>query len=111
MIDPSTQPKRYFGFYPDVTKFGLGELDILRNPKAHAAFVKQFSCYNYGASPEIKVLPGGATQVTKWRTLGRISHEMTIVMPDNKTVYAADDHPNGGEGGSEVVDDGEADLR
>lgn len=40
--------------------------------------------------------PGGKVQVTKWRTLGRISHEQTLVMADQKTVYASDDHPNGG---------------
>ena len=56
-----------------------------------------------GASPEVKVLPGGQTQLTKWRTLGRVSHENAVVLPDNRTVYLSDDHPNGGEG-SEPAD-------
>lgn len=49
-----------------------------------------------GASPEVRVLPGGSTRLTKWRTLGRISHENAVVMPDSRTVYTTDDHPNGG---------------
>ncbi|KAI8462971.1 MAG: hypothetical protein J3K34DRAFT_162339 [Monoraphidium minutum] len=86
---------RYFGYYANGAKDGLGEVDILNNQKAHDDFVKLFKCYNYGASPEVTVLPGGSTRLTKWRTLGRVSHENSIVMPDNRTVYMSDDHPNG----------------
>lgn len=35
-------------------------------------------------------------QLKKWRTIGRISHESAIVMPNLKTVYTTDDNPNGG---------------
>lgn len=90
-----TQFAGYYGYYANVAKHGLAELDILNNQKAHDAFVALFKCYNYGGSPEVRVLAGGQTQLTKWRTLGRISHENSIVMPDNRTVYSTDDHPNG----------------
>jgi hypothetical protein len=36
------------------------------------------------------------TKLTKWYTLGRVSHELAYVMPNNRTVYTTDDHPNGG---------------
>jgi len=50
-----------------------------------------------GAVPEIRVLdPQGSTSITKWRVLGRLSHETASVMSDNKTVYTTDDSNNGG---------------
>lgn len=53
---------------------------------------------SYGSSPEVKVIDStGRTSMTKWRTLGRISHESALVMPNLKTVYTTDDNPNGGE--------------
>jgi hypothetical protein len=42
------------------------------------------------------VQPGGGVKITKWRTLGRVSHETAVVMPDNRTVYTTDDATNGG---------------
>lgn len=48
-----------------------------------------------GAAPEVRVAADGRPSLTKWRTLGRVSHESPLVMPDNRTIYIADGHPNG----------------
>lgn len=90
-----TEMARYFGFYNGASEYGLKSVDITASPDAHARFVKEFKCYNYGATPEVKVLEGGKTTLKKWRTLGRISHESALVMPNKKTVYTTDDNPNG----------------
>jgi hypothetical protein len=40
------------------------------------SYATNCSCYNYGASPEVGITSAdGSTNVIKWRTLGRISHE------------------------------------
>lgn len=86
---------RYYGLYGNATSKGLGAVDFFGNKAAHEVATKVFSCYNYGASPEITVLPGGKTSAVKWRTIGRVSHELAKVMPNNRTVYTTDDNPNG----------------
>ncbi|MDM0115305.1 DUF839 domain-containing protein [Variovorax sp. J22R133] len=52
--------------------------------------------YHYGHLPEITVNPDGTGSVTKHYGLGRISHELVQVMPDNRTVLMGDDATNGG---------------
>ncbi|MDX3905457.1 MAG: DUF839 domain-containing protein [Pigmentiphaga sp.] len=52
--------------------------------------------YNYGHIPEITVNPDGTGTVKKHYCLGRISHELVQVMPDNRTVLMGDDYTNGG---------------
>ncbi|MDM0044663.1 DUF839 domain-containing protein [Variovorax dokdonensis] len=52
--------------------------------------------YLYGHLPEITVNPDGTGKVTKHYCLGRISHELVQVMPDNRTVLMGDDATNGG---------------
>ncbi|KIZ03011.1 hypothetical protein MNEG_4947 [Monoraphidium neglectum] len=87
---------RYYGLYSAVAKYNLASVDILNNQAAHDKFVELYKCYNYGSSPEAKLVSStGTTSLTKWRTLGRMSHETALVMPDRKTVYSTDDHPNG----------------
>ena len=52
--------------------------------------------YNYGHMPEIILdCKGGATAI-KHYCLGRISHELIQVMPDNRTALMGDDFTNGG---------------
>jgi hypothetical protein len=58
--------------------------DVLVNP------------YHYGHLPEVTVLPDGTGKITKHYCLGRISHELVQVMPDNRTVLMGDDATNGG---------------
>ena len=52
--------------------------------------------YHYGHLPEVTVNPDGSGTVKKHYCLGRISHELVQVMPDNRTVLMGDDYTNGG---------------
>ena len=52
--------------------------------------------YHYGHLPEVTVNPDGTGTVRKHYCLGRISHELIQVMPDNRTALMGDDHTNGG---------------
>lgn len=52
--------------------------------------------YNYGHLPEIMVNTDGTGSVKKHFCLGRISHELVQVMPDNRTLIMGDDYTNGG---------------
>ena len=52
--------------------------------------------YHYGHLPEVTVNPDGTGTVKKHYCLGRISHELVQVMPDNRTVLMGDDYTNGG---------------
>jgi len=52
--------------------------------------------YNYGHMPEVTVNPDGTGSIKKHYCMGRISHELVQVMPDNRTVLHGDDTTNGG---------------
>ena len=52
--------------------------------------------YRYGHLPEVTVHPDGSGTVRKHYCLGRISHEVVQVMPDERTVLMGDDWSNGG---------------
>jgi secreted PhoX family phosphatase len=52
--------------------------------------------YDYGHMPEVTVHPDGTGTVTKHYCLGRISHELIQMMPDNRTALMGDDATNGG---------------
>ncbi|MDB5759842.1 MAG: hypothetical protein JWM30_3131 [Burkholderia sp.] len=52
--------------------------------------------YNYGYLPEVTVNPDGTASIKKHYCLGRISHELVQVMPDNRTVFMGDDATNSG---------------
>lgn len=53
--------------------------------------------YNYGWTPEVKILnKNGDVNITKHYAMGRFSHELAYVLPDNKTVYMSDDGTNVG---------------
>ncbi|KAF6262042.1 hypothetical protein COO60DRAFT_687772 [Scenedesmus sp. NREL 46B-D3] len=87
---------RYFGFYGGAEKANEAAMAFGSNTANLQLFKEKFSCYNYGASPEAGIKSAdGSTTVTKWRTLGRISHETAVVMPDNRTVYTSDDGSSG----------------
>lgn len=55
-----------------------------------------FNPYLYGHLPEITVKADGTGAITKHYCLGRISHELVQVMPDNRTVLMGDDATNSG---------------
>jgi secreted PhoX family phosphatase len=52
--------------------------------------------YNYGHLPEVTVNLDGTASIKKHYCLGRISHELVQVMPDNRTVLMGDDATNSG---------------
>jgi secreted PhoX family phosphatase len=52
--------------------------------------------YDYGHLPEVTVNPDGTGTIKKHYCLGRISHELVQVMPDQRTVLMGDDATNGG---------------
>ena len=52
--------------------------------------------YHYGHLPEVTVQPDGTGTLVKHYCMGRISHELVQVMPDNRTVLMGDDATNGG---------------
>ena len=52
--------------------------------------------YHYGHMPEVTVSPDGSGSITKHYCMGRISHELVQVMPDNRTALMGDDNTNGG---------------
>ena len=52
--------------------------------------------YHYGHMPEITVNPDGTGSAKKHYCMGRISHELVQVMPDERTALMGDDATNGG---------------
>lgn len=52
--------------------------------------------YNYGHLPEVTVNPDGTASIKKHYCMGRISHELVQVMPDQRTVLMGDDATNSG---------------
>ncbi|MEO5695575.1 MAG: alkaline phosphatase PhoX, partial [Burkholderiaceae bacterium] len=52
--------------------------------------------YHYGHLPEVTVRPDGTGSVRKHYCMGRISHEVVEVMPDERTVLMGDDTTHGG---------------
>lgn len=52
--------------------------------------------YHYGHLPEVTVNPDGTGKVKKHYCMGRISHELVQVMPDQRTVLMGDDATNSG---------------
>jgi len=52
--------------------------------------------YHYGHLPEVTVNPDGTGSITKHFCMGRLSHELVEVMPDQRTVLMGDDTTNGG---------------
>lgn len=52
--------------------------------------------YHYGHLPEVTVNRDGTGSITKHFCMGRISHELVEVMPDQRTVLMGDDFTNGG---------------
>ncbi|WP_143869806.1 PhoX family protein [Catenovulum sediminis] len=54
------------------------------------------SPYYYGWTPEVQINSQGEAEYTKHYSMGRMSHELAYVMPDNRTVYLTDDGTNVG---------------
>ncbi|HMV66320.1 MAG TPA: DUF839 domain-containing protein, partial [Myxococcota bacterium] len=52
--------------------------------------------YDYGWLPELTITSAeGSTSIVKHRAMGRFSHELGLVLPDERTVYLSDDGSGG----------------
>jgi len=56
----------------------------------------KMSPYYYGWTPEVTIDANGNAVYAKHYAMGRMSHELSYVMPDRKTVYLSDDGTNVG---------------
>ena len=56
----------------------------------------QANPYHYGHMPEVTVNPDGTASIQKHFCMGRISHELVQVMPDQRTALMGDDATNSG---------------
>ncbi len=57
---------------------------------------KALNPYYWGWTPEVTITnSNGDTEYVKHYSLGRFAHELSYVMPDEKTVYMTDDGTNG----------------
>ncbi|HIV71310.1 MAG TPA: DUF839 domain-containing protein [Candidatus Aquabacterium excrementipullorum] len=77
------------------------EPDAFSLPSYYTDFVTNLgdssvSPYHYGHLPEVTVKTDGSASIQKHYCMGRISHELVQVMPDNRTVIMGDDATNGG---------------
>jgi uncharacterized protein len=81
-------------YEPDATKPEDDKLQ--RFGKHYFGDPKKANPYHYGHLPEVTVQPDGTGRITKHYCLGRISHELVQVMPDERTVIMGDDATNGG---------------
>jgi hypothetical protein len=70
-------------YYDEVAKFWKND-------------TSKMSPYYYGWTPEVQIDVNGDAQYSKHYSMGRMSHELSYVMPDEKTVYMSDDGTNVG---------------
>jgi hypothetical protein len=81
-------------YEPDAKLVELGTAtgtNSLTGPNTYFGDTTTANVYNYGFIHETTVTASGATTVKKHYSMGRFSHELAQVMPDNKTVYFGDD--------------------
>ena len=83
-------------YEPDAFNQGIGGPNITGIGRSFFGAETQAHPYNYGHLPEVIVNPDGSGKIIKHYCLGRISHELVHVMPDNRTVIMGDDYTNGG---------------
>ncbi len=76
-------------FYNATFPFWTGSVDSAQNNDPATGM----NPYFYGWIPEVKA---DGTGFTKHYSMGRVSHELAYVMPDQKTAYLSDDGTNDG---------------
>ena len=82
-------------YEPDVTKLAKNEEFAAYSQNLYGD-PKKANPYHYNHIPEVTVNPDGTGSIKKHYVLGRISHELIQVMPDERTVVMGDDATNGG---------------
>ncbi|RLJ40007.1 hypothetical protein C8C98_3762 [Acidovorax sp. 106] len=86
-------------YEPDAFRQGLGGATTTKLDKFSANLygdASKANPYHYGHIPEVTVNPDGTGSIKKHYGLGRISHELIQVMPDERTALMGDDATNGG---------------
>lgn len=91
---------RAFGYYNNLTAPAGPALpvpfpskgDISNNATLKLEAAASIKPYNYGATAEVAIDANGQnTIVRKLWTMGRLSHELSVVLPDKRTVLTTDD--------------------
>ncbi|QIO04967.1 PhoX family protein [Acinetobacter shaoyimingii] len=83
-------------YEPDAFDQGIGGPNVDGIGRSFFGDASKANPYNYGHLPEVIVNPDGSGKIVKHYCMGRISHELVHVMPDNRTVIMGDDYTNGG---------------
>lgn len=83
-------------YEPDAFHQGIGGPSVDGIGQYYFGDKNKANPYNYGHLPEIVVNKDGTGTAKKHFCLGRISHELIQVMPDNRTAIMGDDYTNGG---------------
>jgi hypothetical protein len=86
-LDDYSKPMALYFDYDAMSATGKPTMD---------GFRKVFNPYRYGFITEISVDDAGRGAGVKHYAMGRFSHELGYVMPDQKTVYMTDDGTNVG---------------
>ncbi|NHC40780.1 alkaline phosphatase [Bacillus sp. MM2020_1] len=86
-------------YEPDARSFEMDEKSSARTSVESFANLyfgdkSKANPYFYGYIPEIQVKKSGKVKVEKHYNLGRFSHELMKMMPDNRTAYFGDDGTN-----------------
>jgi secreted PhoX family phosphatase len=80
---------------PMALYFGYDAMSKATHPTMDG-FREVFKPYRYGYITEVSIDDAGKASGVKHYAMGRFSHELGYVMPDQKTVYMADDGTNVG---------------
>ena len=81
-------------YEPDATK-AASDKQFLAYSKFTFGDETKANPYHYGHIPEVTVRADGTASIKKHYGLGRISHELIAVMPDQRTVLMGDDASHG----------------
>lgn len=85
-------------YEPDASKSGSADVmaSYFGGGTTLGGDVTKINPYYWGFPVEVKVTDASNATVTKHYSMGRMAHELSYVMPDQKTVYQADDGTNVG---------------
>ncbi len=86
-------------YEPDAFRQGLGGATTVKLDRYSANLygdASKANPYHYGHIPEVTVNPDGTGSIKKHYCMGRISHELIQMMPDERTALMGDDATNGG---------------
>ncbi len=86
-------------YEPDAFRQGLGGATTVKLDRYSANLygdASKANPYHYGHIPEVTVNPDGTGSIKKHYCMGRFSHELIQMMPDERTALMGDDATNGG---------------